>query len=475
MVLPLWHALFAQGEGLWAMARPSTKTATFTSHSERVGTWVLDTRVALAQALDHTFSDTTAAALLQCVDDLVAHTHASPLHNTHADVLRAPVERWCPVPATTVAAYRVLTRWPPKSPDAMPHLLALLRSAAPQESEQAWRVAAEWAPEASGPAWLDQLDSDAVHASPERRAGAAYMLGRMLAQPRGNSARRLCDLVLRLSGDTKEVVLWEVARLWPEYVQVQGADDLCPCVAVLDALRQASMPVRAECARAVGVWVERQGQPGPPALQAWMTEHLWGKDGLVHDADAVTRSHAMWALANWCAVADVFCWDRQQVALRALQDDERVAVHAVRAVGSLGRRAPPAEVERILREVQALVARDRAPKVRWNATAGVSRVLEREDATPPGAWAIGVQCMTVALDDPLFKVKRIALQALVHVTPTVWATLPVATREAARAAVERVQTQLDEAVQHATFAEAQLHARACITLAQQLSATWTTW
>ncbi|WFD19878.1 hypothetical protein MCAP1_002118 [Malassezia caprae] len=448
-VVPLWQALFAQSEGLWAMARPSAKSATFTSHSERVGTWVLDTRAALVDALDAAPPE-TAVLLLQCVDALVAHTHASPLCSSHAEALRASVERWCAVRTTMVDAYRVLARWPEPPADAMPRLLALLQTCAPPVAEQAWRVAAEWAAEACTSAWLAQLESD-VDAAPQRRAGAAYMLGRLLAAQalhHTNDAPRLCALVPRLSGDAYEPVLLEVCRLWPEYAQVLGAD--ARCAAVLDRLRHASAPVRAECARAVGVWVERAAQPGPPALRAWLSEHLWGDEGLVHDAALSTRARAMWALANWCAVAAHYAPVLQQVALRALPDDERVAVHAVRAVGSLVRLAPASEVEALLRAARALVTRDHAPKVRWNAMACVARVLEREQPTPPAAWAVGVQCMAAALDDPLFKVKRIALQALVGVSLDVWGALPSATRDAVRVAADVAQAQLDEAVQHAT-------------------------
>jgi len=374
-----------------------------------------------------------------------------------------------------VDAYRVLARWPETPADAMPRLLALLQTSTPPEAEQAWRVAAEWAPEASTLAWLAQLETDVDAAAPARRCGAAYMLGRLLAlqaRHRTSDAPRLCALVLRLCGDSYEPVLLEVCRLWPDCVQVQGAD--AHCIAVLDALRHASAPVRAECARAVGVWVERAAQPGPPVLQAWLAEHLWGDGGLVHDATPATRARAMWALANWCAVTAHYAPVPQQVALRALTDDERVAVHAVRAVGSLVRLAPASDVEEALRAARALVTRDHAPKVRWNAMACVGRVLEREHPTPPAAWAVGVQCMAAALDDPLFKVKRIALQALVGVPPDVWDALPSATRDAVRAAVDVTQAQLDEAVQHATFSETQLHARDCVALVQQLTAAWAT-
>lgn len=405
----------------------------------------------------------------------MTHTHASPLHSSHADALRASVERWSAVPTTMVDAYRVLSRWPETPADAMPRLLSLLHTAAPGVAEQAWRVAAEWATEACASAWLTQLESDVAASAPQRRTGAAYMLGRLLtaqSQHRTSDAERLCALVPRLCGDSHEPVLLEMCRLWPEYSQIQGFD--VRCVAVLDPLRHGSAPVRAECARAVGVWVERAAQPGPPALQAWLSEHLWGAQGLVHDPAPTTRARAMWALANWCAVTEHYAPVPQQVALRALTDDERVSVHAVRAVGSLLRLAPAPVVEEALREARVLMAQDHAPKVRWNAMACIARVLEREQSTPPAAWAVGVECMAAALDDPLFKVKRIALQALVGVPEDVWDVLPGATRAAVRAAVEAAQAQLDVAVQHATFSEAQLHARDCVALVQQLTTAWTT-
>lgn len=375
-----------------------------------------------------------------------------------------------------VDAYRVLTRWPDPPPDAMTRLHALLQTASPDIAEQIWRVAAEWASEAWDAAWLAQLEEDALSTNaPQRRVGAAYMLARLFsaqAQHRTKDAARLGDLVLRMRHDTHEPVLLEVCRLWPDYMQVQDAP--AQCLAILAWLLRGSAPVRAECARAVGVWVERAAQPGPPALQAWLHEHLWGAHGLVHEGDLITRARAMWTLANWCAVTETYAPVPQQVALHALTDDERVSVHAVRAVGSLVRLAPADEVEEALRQAQALVARDHPPKVRWNAMACVARVLEREGPTPMSAWAVGVQCMAAALNDPLFKVKRMALQALVGVPPLVWQRLPEPTCEAVRAAVEAAHAQLDEAVQHATFAEAQLHARECVALVQQWTAMGST-
>ena len=119
----LLSLVFEHAAGSWAMARDKSQArpATFTSHSERIGAYVVHTRAALAARLG---ASCDAAAVLACVRALVIYAPDTALHTSHESVLRAHIEPWLASELEAcVYAYAILALWPQPPIDAVPRLL----------------------------------------------------------------------------------------------------------------------------------------------------------------------------------------------------------------------------------------------------------------------------------------------------------------------------------------------------------------
>lgn len=491
-------ALFAAGSptlrdrpsGFWSMARRSVRPGTFTSHSERLGSWVCGTRAALAEALSE--DDAQAAPLLRLARQFCIGTRGSPLAAEHAAVLHAPVARWCGVADLDVAlaAYSVVALWP-RDQSTLGHVLWLAEctdTISDTLCEPVWATAAALVQgdaavaAASVSAAAPRMTRDLMSSSAPRRCGATHILAQWLAEGASDAERRpwvaLADAAPALMVYMATSNLrGRLCALWPDYVLCAALHDdvrLHGCTALLWPLcRDADAGVRAEAVRALGVLMERvRGTSAAPWLthamdKAPLQDVLWGRAALLYDGDEQVRWQAAWALANWCgAEAEVGAAsgvdERIDAVLCALDADAHVAVHAVRALGQLLAAADDARFTRGIRVACALLA-SRVPKVRWNAAVCVAHVA----CDPRGADACA-EALGAALDDPTFKVRRIAAQALCRVVAS--APLAASTRASLAARATAAAAQLTEQLHAAPF-DAQQHGHACRELLDELGST----
>ena len=443
----LLSLVFEHAAGSWAMARDIShaRPATFTSHSERIGAYVVHTRAALAARL---VAPCDAAAVLACTRALVTCTPDAALHTSHESVLRAQIEPWCHAsePEASVYAYAILALWPQPPVDAV---LTLLPHA--PNVPYAWDVIATYIDMGHEAPWTRMLPMllETSCWTPFH----ARLLVSLLTRSKGAHAAELCALMMRLQQCAQDVA----CHVWPDYVVATRTE---ASVRLLEPLLQHSeADVRAHAIRALGVLYTREEAPWPllTCMQAYIC--------LVYDAHLLVRIRAAWAWANACAHTH----DRAiyEAMLHGLDDDDRVAVHAVRGLGCLLPHMPWPMYQDGVQRACCVLEHSRAPKVRWNAATCVSRAMERNMSEP--TLSLCVWHLARALgQDTTFKVRRVAAQALQAVPDEVLTQVSPSAQSALREAVTQADTHLTAQMHEASFAEAQLHGHACVTYVQAL-------
>lgn len=447
--------------------------------------------------------------MLQSILAFVKYTQNSPLHEAHANVLRAPVERWCGAsdPMTVVCSYAILLYWPKPPSDAATQLLHLIhdtpsnkdsRDADVELVSNAWHVATAYVDQhvcAPDGLVLDALRRDL--ALNQRCVSAAEMLQVLLRLAARDSRFR------ELHGKTCEYFVSQLRReaaikareafcqLWPDYAHIcMISTGKCPkalktCIRMLEPLLQDSVPtIRAASVRALGVlWANEPNSVTMLRYDECLT-WFWETAGLLDDADLLVRNRAAWTWANGCAGIQAF----EESVFKALydalgHDDDRVAVHAVRGLGSMLPLAPDTAYECAAHRACGVLTRSRTPKLRWNAATCVSRAMERRKYCPKQDKAMSnsedivrkvldvcVEHLALALrHDSTFKVRRLAAQALDSLDNNDVANLGPTARAALVDAVTEADAHLETHVREASsFTEAQRHGYACISLVQAL-------
>lgn len=442
----LLSLVFEHAAGSWAMARDKSQArpATFTSHSERIGAYVVHTRAALAARLG---ASCDAAAVLACVRALVIYAPDAALHTSHESVLRAHIEPWLASELEAcVYAYAILALWPQPPIDAVPRLLPH----APKVP-YAWDVIATYIDMGHEVPW-GQLLSLLLQTSCWTLCHARVLVS-ILKRAQGAYAAEFSILMTQLQQGAQDVA----CHVWPDYVVATRTD---ASVRLLEPLLQHSeADIRARAIRALGVLYTREEAPRSllTCLQAYIR--------LVYDAAILVRIRAAWAWANACAhTHDIALYDAMR---HGLDDDDRVAVHAVRGLGCL---LPHMSWPMYQEGVQCacrVLEHSRTPKVRWNAATCVSRAMEHNGSEP--TLSLCVWHLARALGhDTTFKVRRVAAQALQAVPDDVLTHVSPSAQSALRDAVTQADTHLTAQMHAASFAEAQLHGHACVAYVQAL-------
>ena len=442
----LLSLVFEHAAGSWAMARDKSQArpATFTSHSERIGAYVVHTRAALAARLG---ASCDAAAVLACVRALVIYAPDAALHTSHESVLRAHIEPWLASELEAcMYAYAILALWPQPPIDAVPRLLPHAPKA-----PYAWDVIATYIDMGHEVPW-GQLLPLLLQTSCWTPCHARVLVS-ILKRAQGAYAAEFSILMTQLQQGAQDVA----CHVWPDYVVATRTD---ASVRLLEPLLQHSeADIRARAIRALGVLYTREEAPRSllTCLQAYIR--------LVYDAAILVRIRAAWAWANACAhTHDIALYDAMR---HGLDDDDRVAVHAVRGLGCL---LPHMSWPMYQEGVQCacrVLEHSRTPKVRWNAATCVSRAMEHNGSEP--TLSLCVWHLARALGhDTTFKVRRVAAQALQAVPDDVLTHVSPSAQSALRDAVTQADTHLTAQMHAASFAEAQLHGHACVAYVQAL-------
>ncbi|KOS16365.1 heat repeat-containing protein 6-like protein [Malassezia pachydermatis] len=427
-ICALLQSLFVYGEAFWSVARERSRTSTFTSRSERVGTWLCDTRDALVAWLQA--PDAPVIPILRCLHALVFHTQNSPLHASHASVLRPAMKSWCAKADTMADAYAILLLWPPVPSTCVTDLLQWLQDhpTADTAAEHVWHVAAKAVAQTTShlpPVLLDTLTHDLASSSMStpRSDGAHKMLQAVLegmAQGTWTDTSMIAYQALyeaRTFEQSAKTQVW-VAQAWPAYTQWQwhqnGASSLSGCMKNLFQTPNLSAEVCAARIRALGVWIERDLGPLAQDDMAFIWQQACQA---LSDTHISVRAQAAWTLANQCVAMDGWNASALQAMLLALEDDDRIVTHCARGIGAMWQPMPPDVYEDSIHRVCSIAgAQAHAPKVRWNIATCLARALQREQERPSAALARIIDVLADDMHDATFKVRRIAAQALVQLT-----------------------------------------------------------
>ena len=220
-------------------------------------------------------------------------------------------------------------------------------------------------------------------------------------------------------------------HVWPDYVVTTRTD---ASVRLLEPLLQHSeADIRARAIRALGVLYTRE--EAPRSLLTCLHAYI----RLVYDAAILVRIRAAWAWANACAYShDIALYEAM---LHGLDDDDRVAVHAVRGLGCLLPHMPWPMYQEGVQCACHVLEHSRTPKVRWNAATCVSRAMEHYASEP--TLSLCVWHLAHALgQDVTFKVRRVAAQALQAVPEEVLTHVSPSAQSALREAVTQADTHL---------------------------------
>lgn len=563
------QVILEYGQGFWAMAREPAQKSAFLTHSERLAAMLDHVRRTLASMLSE---ERTLEPLLDLVCTLVLTTEHVSLATSHAAILWGPVVQCSESKSPEVAlrAYAAVAVLHPDddihpsfselAPSAVEALIALLsrndRTTA-LFGPRAWSLLAVFLARTDMPVPIEipSLVSRDVSAPDDTvRRGAIEMLAGLARLGQRTASmptmrQMLPKLVANAARDTSVEVRMAVCALWADF-------DLCLApstplhLAHLHVLtRDNAAEVRAAAVRAVGVRIEHIVAHGSDddvesLLLCFTYEtmtrllHARKPHGLMHDQDLNVRVCAAWTMANYAALLTRAPPRSSQgrallTAATALPRDEKEAVHAVRALGTLlavgarnawfecehgsrrgsvssvsssptpdstlapatplsppqspevkaqsdGLAPPPVDVplstlytRGIDAACQALAGR--SPKLRWNAASSLMKALDAACAASldgvDHSVEVGVAALARALNDRTFKVQRIAAQALVDLLQAPHA--PVLSERSAATLEEHTQKarrNLDARVRRASFAEAQMHARACRTALDALDA-----
>jgi len=427
-----------------ARDKSQARPATFTSHSERIGAYVVHTRAALEARLG---ASCDAAAVLACVRALVIYAPDAALHTSHESVLRAHIEPWLASELEAcVYAYAILALWPQPPIDAVPRLLPHAPKA-----PYAWDVIATYIDMGHEVPW-GQLLSLLLQTSCWTPCHARVLVS-ILKRAQGAYAAEFSILMTQLQQVAQDVA----CHVWPDYVLATRTD---ASVRLLEPLLQHSeADIRARAIRALGVLYTRE--EAPRSLLTCLHAYI----RLVYDAAILVRIRAAWAWANACAhTHDIALYDAMR---HGLDDDDRVAVHAVRGLGCLLPHMPWPMYQEGVQCACRVLEHSRTPKVRWNAATCVSRAMEHNGSEP--TLSLCVWHLARALGhDTTFKVRRVAAQALQAVPDDVLTHVSPSAQSALRDAVTQADTHLTAQMHTASFAEAQLHGHACVAYVQAL-------
>ena len=369
------------------------------------------------------------------------------LHTSHESVLRAHIEPWLASELEAcMYAYAILALWPQPPIDAVPRLLPHAPKA-----PYAWDVIATYIDMGHEVPW-GQLLSLLLQTSCWTPCHARVLVS-ILKRAQGAYAAEFSILMTQLQQGAQDVA----CHVWPDYVVATRTD---ASVRLLEPLLQHSeADIRARAIRALGVLYTRE--EAPRSLLTCLHAYI----RLVYDAAILVRIRAAWAWANACAhTHDIALYEAMR---HGLDDDDRVAVHAVRGLGCLLPHMPWPMYQEGVQCACRVLEHSRTPKVRWNAATCVSRAMEHNASEP--TLSLCVWHLARALGhDTTFKVRRVAAQALQAVPDEVLTHVSPSAQSALRDAVTQADTHLTAQMHAASFAEAQLHGHACVAYVQAL-------
>lgn len=315
------------------------------------------------------------------------------------------------------------------------------------------------------------------------------MLAAEAALGRADPASQLHALVSRafmLDGLSSTcTALW--AEALPAWSKIRADDAAEHAARLTRALqrfaRDSESTVRAAAARALGVALADAGQREPRwCCNAEAQAVVFGEGGLLRDPTPLVRMRAVWALAN--AVGDMTPGEedwlsKARVSRTAAADDERIAVHAWRALGGVLFAMPATHTAAVEAEARAclstlitgLATAARSPKGAWNSASAISRAFQapavRALAMQSGLAAAATAALAKSLAVRSFKTQLSAARALC-LAESIAEYGGADSSRTLRRAVDQARASIDDRVRDAKFAEAQLHGYPCVAALQEL-------
>lgn len=442
--------------GFMAGAEERSRLSAFTSLSGRTASIVVDIRSRLLAVLaDASTPSALLEATLKCTRTLVLSTPQVKLRQSHSQTLREMTLRLCARPdvASAVPAYSLLSALVASErrgveDSAGDSIVATLQgSTTPTQVQiEAWNTMTALADRdgigRDDKASLPPLLQRAVCSSTlELRQAAANFVQACRA-----SKTLVVDegVVEQLHRDVSPIVRSIAANC---LVTGEGSE-----ACLIDLMHDSDSTVRAAAVRAVGVKMQSTQRP-------MLVDKVLR---LLRDDSLFVRMRASWTLGNLCEVGPSI--DILAACFSLKDDDERVAVNAVRGVGALLATCAPEELQLQHALVDAILTwlssalTSGGPKLRWNVTACLARAVTQAST---GQLLLSLDngrliamLSHVLIDDDTFKVRLPAVEALA----TLVERRQVADHFTVALAVQEALTKVQGQVKQASFREAQLHA-----------------
>lgn len=512
-----------------------------TSLSARIGTVIADLRHFVAQLLESSngsslvgraqaqgrstvLSPALLQALLRLIKALIQATRTVRLRRSHADVLRPSIVALSAHadPNVAIAAYQALSALSTSAPSAnretagaasvlpangdtvVPGLLRRLDDSALDADTlcQAWSALGSFASKDSKIVTAHRseiLTRLTFHISADAqvlRQAAVSFLVILLSHRDIESKEAAGSLLHRACGDASPLVRSEAVQGLPDLISLQHGTGTTPESTALDFLtllcRDPEAVVKAVAIRGIGVLLSASPNPPLPtqmavdfALTALQTEQsLLQVTSPLCDSALLVRLRASWTLGNLCQalttlpVCEESLWKcLLSAAIKLSQDDERIALNALRSIGLLLSMAPadwliqsqshPAELA--VNSLIEATRRFKTPKTKWNAVNALATVVsslkvrlwldfakESVKATDQTTRALAtdlIDALSSSLGNKIFKVKLAAIQALLSLQSFPDESMLRRVKEATRQACDKIEEEMSGA----TFTEFKLH------------------
>ncbi|UZJ55897.1 hypothetical protein CBS101457_005217 [Exobasidium rhododendri] len=447
----------ASQAGFLAGAEERNRLDAFTSLSSRTASIIVELRERLLAILvDRNSPPALLEATLKCTRIVVVSTPQVKLRVTHSQVLRDTTLQLCSRPEVTsaVPAYSLLSALVASekrgcqdstSDDILATLLHPGTSL--QVQIEAWNTMTVLAEKNALQKDIKETIQGLLRSAlaPKSILELRQAAANFIQACRSSKGVAIDDALIKCLCVDESPLLRTIAANSLNFTPTQES-------MLLEMLHDRDSTVRASAVRAIGVRIQAD-------CQVVYEEQVFL---LLSDDSLLVRMRASWTFGNLCEFSHQYA--RLLILCQTLKDDdERVAVNAVRGVGAILARCPVMVVndyQGVIESILTWLIRDLTkgpPKIRWNAAASLARsftipltgqkIVSMHDS---GLLPILARVM---VEDSAFKVRLSVVNALLVLAERNDVPTSVVA-DAVPTALERVRVQL----QQATFKEAQLHA-----------------
>lgn len=488
----------------------------FTSLSARIGSLIAGTRAFLTSLLvtDHLrrrppqittppLPPALLEALLRCIKSLVDATRNVQLRKSHADILREPIMHLSAHtdPSVAISAFNLLSVVSPAAATVMTKTGDSPVNASPITpaiSGLLHRLETTTDGEILAKLWSALCTFSQDDVTPHQRTLLSHLKRHLMYDDQGLRQACIAFLTASLNGeytsqylpmiksaatDHSALVRTEVTQalagvLLLEMKQGTTYDNLEMARVLETLICDPEAVTRAGALRALGVVLAsgevNEGRMDSLTKQAMRLLGINAQDAplaclSLSDSALLVRLRASWTLGNLCqalctgqsTLPDSQAQQLLSPLLLLLQDDERIAINALRSAGLLLSHSSShilSASQPLVKSLLTVSHSSKSPKMKWNAVNAISTCLSSavfRSTTAPWGPQISLT-LSGHLSSKIFKVKLAASAGLMHICEREYlGSAVVKVKEEIDAAVLRIEGEIRET----TFQEAQVHGK----------------